>query len=117
MVIIPQDQIDFMIKVMDYIRKHPNAIVIDIRQRFGLSKEEYDMIYDLMMPLIRGGNMSSYWKTKYVTLREAVSDRLRSERLKPGRNLKLADDIWAIVESNHVGPLNVNANEDLQEIG
>lgn len=39
--------------VVDYILDHPAKTVRNIKDMFGLSNEEYDMISELMMPAVR----------------------------------------------------------------
>lgn len=40
-------------QVVDYIIQHPKLSVAQIKRKFHLSSEEYDMISDLMMPAMR----------------------------------------------------------------
>ena len=102
MIILPSDQIERMNLVTEYILKHPTVSVYDIRRKFSLTKDEYEMIFELCMPYIRGGNSSSYWKLKYVTLKNALYDRIRNETVKGPKN-KLATDIWNILENTGIG--------------
>lgn len=39
--------------VVDYILDHPAKTVRNVKDMFGLSSEEYDMISELMMPAMR----------------------------------------------------------------
>ena len=39
--------------VVDYIMAHPATTVERVKHQFKLSKEEYDMISELMMPAVR----------------------------------------------------------------
>lgn len=100
-----------MVKVMDYILKHPNVTVADIRERFSISSDEYNMIFDLCMPVIRNKNAKMFWRQKYTMLRDAVSERIRQEEKKS----KLSDDIWDILENYGIGKNNITAKSELEE--
>jgi len=65
MIVLPQDQIDRMVEIMDMLLKYPLMTVEDIKKRYKLSSEEYEMIFDLCMPLIRETNVKKYWTLKY----------------------------------------------------
>ena len=64
MTVLPKDQIDKMAQVMDDILKYPNLSIGELRKRYNLTVEEFDMIYDLCMPLIRETNVKRYWAVK-----------------------------------------------------
>lgn len=95
MVILPGDQIDNMVEVMDTILKPGNKTVEDIKKKYHLTSAEYDMIFDLTMPLIRHGNSSEKWKSKYLELRDTIMERIRAEKPKS----KLTSDIYGIIEN------------------
>lgn len=40
-------------QVVEYIVTHYQVTVADVKEKFNLTNEEYDMISDLMMPAIR----------------------------------------------------------------
>ncbi len=67
MTILPQEQVETMVKVMDDILKYPGISIGTLRKRYNLTMEEYDMIFELCMPLIREINAKKYWavKSKY----------------------------------------------------
>lgn len=45
--ILPADEIDYIVTVSDFILKFPNLSVGDIKKKFRLTSEEYEMIFDL----------------------------------------------------------------------
>ena len=112
-VLLDPDQIKFINQVMDYILRYPMKTVGEIKKKFKLSEDQYQMIMDVTMPHIRAGNVGSYWKNKYTMLRDAISERIRQTK-KESRK-QLADDIWKIIEETGVGPLNQSAKLDLGE--
>lgn len=48
--------------VVDYILVHTQTSVGDIKEKFHLTKEEYDMISDLMMPAMRWYNRARHYE-------------------------------------------------------
>lgn len=78
--ILDPDEIKTINAVMDYILKNPSKTVGTIKRRFGLSEEEYRMIFDLTMPHIRTDNAKSYWKTKYLMLRGQISEFVQNNK-------------------------------------
>lgn len=64
MVVLPQDQIDKMVEIMDTILKNPRMTIGEIKTEFNLDSNEYEMIYSLCMPLIREANVKQYWAVK-----------------------------------------------------
>ncbi len=53
MTVLNKGETDKICEVIDYILTHYNTSVGAVKRKFGLSKEEYDMISDLMMPALR----------------------------------------------------------------
>ena len=45
--ILPADEIDYIITISEFILKFPNLSVGDIKKKFRLTSEEYEMIFDL----------------------------------------------------------------------
>ena len=69
MIIIPQDQIDIMVKVIDDITKHPSGKTVEwYKEHYELTSEEYEMIMELTMPFIRCNGARSYWRERYREL-------------------------------------------------
>lgn len=70
MIVLPQDQIDRMSEIMDDILRNTSEVytVKYFKKKYKLSSAEYDMIYDLTMPLIREINIKRYWRAKYSSL-------------------------------------------------
>lgn len=97
--VLPPDQIDEMVEVQDYILEHQtyDISVAQIRKLFGLTSEEYNMIYDLLMPRVRSKNANEYWKSKSQYLHSHTADRIRKRVLRTEEK-KLGDKVWAILE-------------------
>lgn len=126
MVILSEEQIEKMTKVSDFLLKHPsNITVADIRRKFKLSRDEYNMIYDLTMPLFRKQSSTSYWRTKYIMLKDAISTQIKAARslLKLPRTEQelraiyrnLVNDIEDIVEGSDIGKLNERMQQEYAE--
>lgn len=116
MVVLPQDQIDDMNKIMDYIlanNSNPNVSVADIKKKYKLTGPEYDMIYDLCMPLIRNRNTNdSFWRKQYLRLRLRVSATVRRNKSPLANKLRavLTDD-RAAYENDKINGLDDEENE------
>ena len=83
--ILSKDEIDLIVSVADFILKYPNRSVAEIKQRFRLTSEEYDMIFELCMPRIRAGSAAAYWRTKHHMLAARVKrviDQAEPSKLK-----------------------------------
>ena len=83
--ILPADEIDYIVTVSDFILKFPNLSVGDIKKKFRLTSEEYEMIFELCMPRIRAGSAAAYWRTKHHMLAARVKrviDQAGSSKLK-----------------------------------
>ena len=126
MVILPEEQIEKMTKVSDFLLKHPsNITVADIRRKFKLSRDEYNMIYDLTMPLFRKQSSTSYWRTKYTMPKEAISTQIKAVRslLKLPRTEQelrviyrnLINDIEQLVNGSDIGKLNERMQQEYAE--
>ena len=73
MQVLPQLQIDKMKKIMDDLLKHTTGkSVADYKAQYRLTNEEYNMIYDLTMPLIREANVKRYWYTKFLSFKTCI---------------------------------------------
>ena len=81
MIVLPQDQIDKMKEIMDYILRYESLTsVASIKERFHLTSEEYDMLYDLCMPLIRETGVKKYWALKYKSFVLELKRLIRSRK-------------------------------------
>ena len=105
--ILSQEEIDQIVRVEDYILRHPAATVADIRRRFHLTSEEYNMIFDICMPKVRAGSAALYWKIKY----NMVTTRL-DKILEGVTNNKLKDEIVAALEECEIGANNELAKRE-----
>ena len=86
--ILTPDEIDRIVEVEDFILKFPSMSVRDIKKKFHLSSEEYDMIFELCMPRIRSGSAAMYWRTKYHMLTAKLK-----RVLGPAESCALKNDI------------------------
>ena len=127
MTILPPEQIADMVRVSDFMLAHPSVIVSDIRTRFKLSREAYNMIFDLTMPLFRKQSNSSYWRSKYSMQREGVKNLIKNGRSflrQPHTDRELADafrmfikDLDVVIEDSDVGKLNERMQKELEVFG
>lgn len=61
MTVLTGDERDQVVQIIEYITKYKtSATVGDIKKKFNLTKEEYDMCMDLAMPSIRHSNTSRF---------------------------------------------------------
>ena len=79
---IEQDKIievsDYLANLTDY-----NVTVADIKEKFGLTNEEYNMIYDLTMPAIRRGNGERFYKFNYRNIEKEIDQLIRYITMNP----------------------------------
>ena len=109
--ILPQDQIDCIVEVSDYILKHATVTVSAIRKKFDITIDEYNMIFDLCMPRIRAGSAAAYYKNKFGMLSSRVEDIV-----KELPECEVKDKlVTALIESS-IGENNALAKEDSKEI-
>ena len=81
MIVLPQDQIDHMKEIMDFLLKNPTGFsVYEIKRMFNLNSDEYEMIYDLCMPLIREKTVKQYWATKYKHFIEELKKLIKQRK-------------------------------------
>ena len=86
--ILSADEVDRIVQVEDFIMKFPSMSVGEIKKKFHLSSEEYDMIFELCMPRIRSGSAAMYWRTKYHMLTAKLK-----RVLGPAKSCELKNDI------------------------
>lgn len=65
-------------KLIDYIVNYDTGskTVGDIRKELNLTREEYNELYNLAIPAIRGYNEGRFWKTAYCQFETAISNAL-----------------------------------------
>lgn len=83
MIILPQDQIDTMVRIFDILLRNELAgklTVTDIKEKYNLTAEEYNMIYDLAMPFIRKQNERSLWKSRASSFKNRVYSTLIGDK-------------------------------------
>lgn len=91
MIVLPQDQIDTMVKVLDVILRNELAgklTVKDMKAKYNLTPEEYDMIYDLAMPLIRKQNEKGMWKTRASSFKNRVYTALIGDKSDSAKTIR-----------------------------
>ena len=81
MIVLPQDQIDKMKEIMDYLFKYQALTTVgEVKKRFNLTNEEYEMIYDLCMPLIRENGVKKYWAIKYQSFVQELKRLIKNRK-------------------------------------
>lgn len=70
--VLPQDQIDRLEVVMRYILNTQGTTVAEVKKKFHLTNEEYEMAFDLCMLLIQAKNGNSYWMNRYKGLEQQL---------------------------------------------
>lgn len=79
---IEQDKIvevsDYLANLTDY-----NVTVADIKKKFGLTNEEYNMIYDLTMPAIRRGNGERFYRFCFRNLEKEIDQIIHYISMNP----------------------------------
>ena len=81
MIVLPQDQIDKMKEIMDFLLKNPTGITVQqVKDMFKLTSDEYEMIYDFCMPLIREKSVKQYWAVKYKHFVEELKRLIKQRK-------------------------------------
>lgn len=68
--------------MIEYIVKYDtgNKTVGNIRKELGLTREEYDELYDLSMPAIRCINEGRFWKNAYRGLEVGIMNAIAGKK-------------------------------------
>lgn len=106
--LLPQDEIDLIVTIADFIIRYPSMSDAEIKRKFHLTNEEYNMVFDLCMPKIRAGSSSAYWRTKHHMLASRIKrvlDQSKSSKLKN-------DILLALKEPDNIDK---DAKEDVAE--
>ena len=78
------EQIDYMTEVFEEILNNNfNGTVADIKKKYNLSAEEYNMLMDLTMPFIRKKNVNGFWQKRYYAFRTRLAAYIRKWKDKP----------------------------------
>ena len=88
---LSQADIDEIVGIMDTILKtqSTNHSVLKIRQKHKLTSEQYNMVYDLCMPMIRKmGSSDSYWKARYGRFKMRIVAALRQDRSETAEKVR-----------------------------
>ena len=109
MIVPPQDQIDKMAEIMEYLLKkegNEKLTVGLVKQKYHLSEREYQMIYDLCMPLIRKKHSKEEgWRTTYLTLKSRIYAALRKD------DNETAEKVRTILQQSFYEPSKNRASE------
>lgn len=82
MTVLSQDEIDHLKEVMDDLLKQQYYMsVAEFKLRWKLSSEEYEMVYDLCMPLIREANVKKYWAVKYKSFVQELKRIIKQRKV------------------------------------
>ena len=95
---LPQHEIDDIVEVADYILSHQSSIksINEVKKKFGLTTEQYNMVYDFCMPLIRRWNVNEgYWNTRYKRFKMRIVTAIRMDKSE------LAEKIRRIVVTDN----------------
>lgn len=81
MTVLNRDECKKVNEIVDYILVHKGISVADVKEKFGLSKEEYEMISELMMPPLRWYNRAKYYESGIKRLiSQYIEEQLRKEQ-------------------------------------
>ena len=81
--VLSQAEIDTIVPIMDTILKsHGEKVTVKmIKDEFGLTPEQYNMVYDFCMPLIRQwSNTDGYWKVRYSRFKMRIVTAIRNDK-------------------------------------
>ena len=125
LIILPKEQIEKMVRAIEFLLAHQGVVVADFRRKFRLTKEAYNMIFDFAMPFYRKQSNTGYWKAKYSMQRDAIKGLLKTARSflrKPHTDREIADEyrnlikkLNAVIEESDVGRLNIRRQKELDE--
>jgi len=88
MVILPKEDQDKIVQVIEYILAHPGTKVKVIKEKFDLTMEEYDQISTLMMPAQRQYSLVISHKMKLSKLLEKLGEE--KEKFENAKRKNLA---------------------------
>ena len=113
-VLINQAQIDNIVVIMDYILTHPIVTVGDIKRRFGLNEEQYQMIFELCMPHMRHRANERYWIMKYKSIFAALQE-LYVDAVEKKRKTISIEKINEVLKKNDIGTYSKESKDILEE--
>lgn len=104
MTVLSRDEIDSIVEIIDFINVHSAVSVKDIKRRFGLTSEEYEMIMDLTMPFIRSSSGSRFWQIAYMTIRAKLERLYEKYKNSPScvTIIKEVEDILATTTKRYL---------------
>ena len=113
-IVLPRFQIEGMVEIMDYILTHPYKYTVDdIKQKFDLNEEEYQMIYDFCMPHERHRANEHFWVSHYRSLIASVNlllQMLKDMKKKTIPVEEMIKKLEDILEKNRIGKQNKNCH-------
>ncbi len=89
MTVLSNEQVAEMTQVMDEILKNHNTSVDEIKNKYSLTDDEYNMIFDLCMPNIRSNTWEAFWKQAYGSLRKEIRKVIRTKELSDAKKLSI----------------------------
>ena len=95
MTVLSEDQITVMTMVMDDILKRHNMSVQEIKNKYHLTDDEYNMIFDLCMPNIRENSWEAFWKQAYGSLRKEIRNVIRKTEITDSEKLQIIKGMCA----------------------
>lgn len=119
---LPQHEIDEIVKVADYILSHQSSIksISEVKKKFGLTTEQYNMVYDFCMPLIRRWNVNEgYWNTRYKRFKMRIVTAIRmdkSELAEKIRHIVVTDNDRTKILKEEMGNQDPEDTIELEDI-
>lgn len=111
--VLPQDEIDGIVEVMEHILKSDGSDKITvggIKQHYQLTELQYQMIYDLCMPLIRKKHdKEEGWRGTYLALKSRIYAALRKDKNET------ADKVRTILQQSVYEPSKGKFSEEFKD--
>ena len=114
-IVLPKFQIDGMVEIMDFILTHPYKYTVDdIKRKFDLNEEEYQMIYEFCMPHERHRANERFWVSRYKGLVTSLNLWLSMLKDTKRKTLPVADaakKLEDILSRHSIGKQNTDCHE------
>lgn len=82
MIILPKPDTERINLIIDLIVGNTGITVAEIKQKFGLTDEEYQMCSELSEVAIRWRSEASYFKTKYSWLLSEIENTVNNSKAR-----------------------------------